>query len=184
MTREVPPPLAGLSLKGLHVTIYYFDALAGAGKTRALARHADRLARRGLKVLIVQPTRHLIDKTLSDELLTLDPPYPCRAIHGGTVLRGASPVGTIVAHFRDAEPSQGEVLLITHAALMRAPYLHRKADWHLIMDEVPQVDVFEDLPLPDTGDLFLPHLAFLPEGPVYGRLDPFVADRATIEEVA
>lgn len=166
------------------MTIYYFDALAGAGKTRALARHADRLARRGRKALIVQPTMHLIDKTLSDELLSLNPAYPCRAIHSGTVLRGASAVGAIVAHFQDAEPSQGEVLLISHAALMRVPYLHRKADWHLIMDEVPQVDVFEDLPLPDTGHLILPHLDFLPEGPVYGRLDPFIAGRAMIEEVA
>lgn len=184
MTREVPPPLAGFCLKGLHVTIYYFDALAGAGKTRALARHADRLARRSLKVVIVQPTMHLIDKTLADELLPLDPTYACCAIHGGTVFRGASVVGTIVAHFQEAEPGQGEVLLITHAALMRAPYLHRKGDWHLIMDEVPQVDVFEELPLPDTGHLILPHLSFTPEGPVYGRLDARVADVITIRGAA
>jgi len=44
--------------------IEFFDALAGAGKTRALARYADRLARRGQKVLFVQPTKHLIDKTI------------------------------------------------------------------------------------------------------------------------
>lgn len=166
------------------MTIHYFDALAGAGKTRALARHGDRLALRGLKVLIVQPTQHLIDRTLADELRPLDPTYPCRAIHGGTMPRGASVAGAIVAHFKEVEPNQGEILLITHAALMRVPYLHRKADWHLVMDEVPQVDVFEDLPLPETGDLFLPLLNFAPEGPVYGRLDPFIADKATIGKAA
>lgn len=166
------------------MTIYYFDALAGAGKTRALARYADRLARQGFKALIVQPTMHLIDKTLTDELLSLDPSYPCAAIHGGTIFGGASVVGAIVAHFREAEPKQGQILLITHAALMRAPYLHRKADWHLIVDEVPQVDVFEQLPLPDTGHLILPHLRFTPEGPVYGRLDAHVADVIEIGETA
>lgn len=158
------------------MTIKYFNALAGAGKTRALARYADRLARQGFKALIVQPTMHLIDKTLTDELLSLDPSYPCSAIHRGTVFGGASVVGAIVAHFQEAEPKQGQILLITHAALMRAPYLHRKADWHLIVDEVPQVDVFEELPLPDTGHLILPHLSFTPEGPVYGRLEARVAD--------
>lgn len=168
--------------------IDYFDALAGAGKTRALARYADRSARRGLKVLIVQPTQHLIDKTLAEELLSLDPTYSCRAIHGGTIFNDTSVVAEIVQHFGAAEPGRGEVLFITHAALMRVPYLHRKADWHLIMDEVPQVDVFEELRLPDTRDLILPDLLFFPEGPVYGRLEArnakADADAGTIVEAA
>lgn len=167
---------------GLYMSIFYFDALAGAGKTRALARHADRCARRGFKVLIVQPTRHLIDKTLADELLPLDPPYPCRAIHGDTVIGPTSVVGEIVQHFWGAEANRGEVLFITHAALMRASYLHRKAEWHVIMDEVPQVDVFEELCLPDTGHLILPHLTFTPEGAVYGRLEKSADKVVAIEE--
>ncbi|TXN17199.1 hypothetical protein FV219_00805 [Methylobacterium sp. WL122] len=152
------------------MTIYYFDALAGAGKTRALARYADRIARCGAKVLFVQPTKHLIDKTLADELLPLDPTYPCCALHGDAISDDTSVVAEIVEHFRGAEPDQGEVLLITHAALMRVPYLHKKGEWHLIMDEVPQVDEFEALPLPETHGLILPYLVFEAAGPVYGRL--------------
>lgn len=149
--------------------IEFFDALAGAGKTRALARYADRLARRGQKVLMVQPTKHLIDTTIADELGPLDPPYRYRAIHGDANPAG-SVVGEIVAHFQAAAQDEGEVLFITHAAFFRVPFLQRKGDWVLIMDEVPQVDVFEEWNLPDTHDLILPLLTLEPGGPVYGRL--------------
>ena len=158
------------------MTIFYFDALAGAGKTRALARYADRIAQRGSKVLFVQPTKHLIDKTIADELEPLDPPYPCRAIHGDVTPNDTSVVAEIVGHFREAIPDEGEIVFITHAALMRVPYLHRKADWHLIMDEVPQADIFDEVRLPETHDLILPHLVFEPAGPVYGYLGERDAD--------
>src|SRR4051795_10083630 len=108
--------------------IEFFDALAGAGKTRTLARFADRLAWRGQKVLFVQPTKHLIDKTIADELGPLDPPYPYPALPGGANVAG-SVVGAIVAHFQAAALDEGEVLFITHAAFFRVPFLQRKADW-------------------------------------------------------
>lgn len=152
------------------MTIHIFDALAGAGKTRALAHHADRLARHGTKVLFVQPTKHLISKTITEELHRLDPAYPIRAIHGDSILETSSVVGDIVAHFQAASPDGGEVLFVTHAAFFRLPYLHRKGDWVLLMDEVPQVDVFQALNLPDTHHLLTPHLELLPGGAAYGRL--------------
>ena len=147
----------------------YFDALAESGKTRASARYADRLARLNQKVLFVQPTKHLIDKTIADELKPLDPPYRYRAIHGDADLSG-SVVGDIVRHFQTTPQHEGEVLFITHAAFFRVPYIERKADWVLIMDEVPQVDVFEEWNLPDTHHLITPHLTLEPCGPAYGRL--------------
>lgn len=162
---------------------FYFDALAGAGKTRALARHADQIARCGSKILFVQPTKHLIERTVEDELRLLDPPYPLRAIHGDADLNG-SVVAEIVRHFEEAVPGQGEVLFITHAALLRVPFLWGKTHWHLIMDEVPQADVFEELNLPDTRDLLLPHLAFAPAGAIYGRLEAVRRDATSDEEGA
>src|SRR6185295_18594891 len=33
----------------------------------------------------------------------------------------------------------GEVLFVTHAALMQSVYWHHRRDWHLIIDEAPQV---------------------------------------------
>jgi hypothetical protein len=62
------------------------------------------------------------------------------------------------------------VLFITHAAFFRVPYFENKGEWVLLMDEVPQVDVFEEFPLPETHHLITPYLALIPGGPVYGLL--------------
>jgi len=151
------------------MTIYYFDALAGAGKTRALALYADRLARRGQKVFFIQPSKLLINKTIEDELLPLEPPYSVKPIHGGTDLETDSVVADLVAHFQQTPPG-GEVLFATHAAFMRLPYIENRGDWVLIVDEVPQVDVFEEKKLSETHHLITGDLALVPEGPRYGRL--------------
>jgi hypothetical protein len=158
------------------MTIKFLDSLAGSGKTRALTRHADRLARLNHKVLFVQPTRHLIEKTIADELRPLDPQYPIRAIHGDTT---RAVVGDIVDHTRSTPRDVGEILFITHAAFFRLPYIERKGDWVLLMDEVPQVDVFEEFTLPETHHLITAHLTVVPGGPVYGFLvanDDFLAE--------
>jgi hypothetical protein len=147
--------------------IHYFDALAGAGKTRALARHSDRIARRGHKVLFAQPTKHLITKTIEDELEPLHPSYPVRAIHGDTDPGGV--IAKIVAHFQQTVDG-GEVLFITHSAFMSLPYIEKKSHWHLIVDEVPEVDVFSDLRLPDNHHLITPYLDLMPCDAAYGLL--------------
>jgi hypothetical protein len=150
--------------------IHCLNALAGAGKTRAFARYADRLARRGIKVIIVQPTKHLIDKTIIEELQPLEPSYPVRAIHSDATLETGSVVGDIVEHLRSTDRDRGEVLFITHAAFFRVPYFENKGEWVLLMDEAPQVDVFEEFVLPETHHLLTLHLTLIPGGPVYGLL--------------
>jgi hypothetical protein len=150
------------------MSIHYLNALAGAGKTRALVHYADRLARKGLKTLIVQPTRDLIDKTIMDELEAIEPSYPVTSIYH--VKGSGSVVGAIVQHLKQAKPRQGEVLFITHEAFVRLPYLHRKSDWVLLFDEVPAVDVFDPYELPVTHSLITDHLALDVRGPAHARL--------------
>jgi hypothetical protein len=166
------------------MTINFLDSLAGSGKTRALARYADRIARRGHKVLFVQPTKHLIEKTIADELRPFDPHYPIRAIHSDTALETDSVVGDIVDHTRSTARDAGEILFITQAAFFRLPYIERRGDWVLLMDEVPQVDVFEEFPLPETHHLITAHLTVVPGGPVYGFLVANENFRAENEEDA
>jgi len=149
--------------------IYYFDALAGAGKTRALSRYADRLARYGHKVLFVQPTKLLINNTIEHELTPLDPAYAVKAIHGDAV-QDQTVIAALVEHFKTAERGHGEILFITHAAFAKVPYIENRADWILLMDEVPQVDVFEERRLPDTHTLVTDHLSLIPGGAAYGTL--------------
>ncbi|MDX3806345.1 DEAD/DEAH box helicase family protein [Bosea thiooxidans] len=150
------------------MSIHYLNALAGAGKTRAFVRYADRLARKGLKTLIVQPTRHLIEKTLADELDAIEPSYTVTRLHSDTV--SGSVVGRIVEHLREAKPGQGEVLFITHEAFFRLPYVHRPGDWVLLFDEVPAVDVFDPYVMPVTHSLITSHLDLDVRGPTYPRL--------------
>lgn len=85
------------------MTIYYFNALAGAGKTRALAHEAHRLASRGRKLLFTQPTKLLIDKTITDEFGPLMAKYPIRAIHGDTE---PSVISKIVAHIQQSRDGE------------------------------------------------------------------------------
>ncbi len=149
--------------------VYELNTPAGSGKTRACARYADRLARDGQKVLFVQPTKDLITKTIAEELQPLAPTYPVREIHSDTCLK-ASVVAEAVAHFKNATADQGEILFLTHAGFLLIPYIERKREWTLIMDEVPQVDQFEELRLPETHHLITPHLAVVPTGAAYARL--------------
>ena len=150
--------------------IHTLDAPAGSGKTYACARHADRLAQLGHKVLFVQPTMHLIDKTITDELQPLKPAYPVRAIHSDAHRVKKSVIAEIVAHCRNAVAGRGEILFVTHAAFLLVPFIERKDQWVLIMDEVPQVDAFKELNLPETHHLITPHLALVPGAAAYGRL--------------
>lgn len=149
--------------------IHYLNALAGAGKTRAFVRYADRLARRGFKLLIVQPTRNLIDKTVADELGQIARSYPVTCFYRRDRVPG-SVVGKIVQHMRQTKPGEGEVLFITHEAFVRLPYVHRRGDWVLLFDEVPAVDVFDPYELPVTHSLITSHLALDVRGPTHARL--------------
>ena len=151
------------------MNIDIFPAPAGSGKTRALAHYAHYLGGVSHKVLFVQPTKYLIAKTIADELQPLNPAYPVRAIHGDNRV-SKSVIADIVTHFQNAAPGCGEVLFITHAAFLLIPYIERKADWTLIVDEVPQVDQFFSLDVLDTQSVIIPHLALVPSGASYGRL--------------
>ena len=148
------------------MTIQLFDALAGSGKTRALTREADRLAKAGQKALIIQPTKLLIEKMISDELQPLRPKYRHTAIHSG---RDGSVVRTLTDHLFEAEPGIGEIVFATHAAFFKLPWFPRWM-WNLIFDEVPAVDVYEEHRLAETHELLMPLLSVRPHDAVYGVL--------------
>ncbi len=131
----------------------YLDALAGTGKTRWIAIRAHRWAILGFKVLIVQPSKLLIAKTVSDELAKLSP-VRHKIIDGD---HSDEVIASIVAHFRDTPPG-GEILFITHSAFFQVPFFAHRDQWIVLMDEVPKATDFHELPLPANSDLFLPHL--------------------------
>jgi hypothetical protein len=70
----------------------------------------------GKKVLICQPSIFLINQTLAD-LASLTPEVRVRAIHGGTSDRV---IADIIEHLKHTSVD-GEILFITHSALMLHP---------------------------------------------------------------
>ena len=130
------------------MNFYYVDGPCGSAKTYAAVRHAHRLARLGKKILICQPSIFLINQTLAD-LASLTPEVRFRAIHGETSDRV---IGDIIEHLKHTA-LDGEILLVTHAALMLLPYVHRRQEWHVIMDEIPQCDWCSEFNVPDTHRL-------------------------------
>ena len=100
------------------------------------------------RFLFVQPSIFLINQTLND-LASLMPEVRFRAIHGETSTRV---IADIVEHSKHTA-QDGEILFITHAALMLLPYLYRRQDWHVIMDEIPQADWCAEFSIADNHRL-------------------------------
>lgn len=148
-------------------TIFYVDALAGAGKTYSAIRYAHRLARRGQKVIVAQPSRHLIEMTVKNELQGLSP-VRYTVLHGDRV-KPVTPA--IVAHFKETA-SGGEILFVTHEGLLRTPFIQNKGNWVLLWDEFPQIDHSVELNLPDTGKLIAPLIEVEPDDALYSIATP------------
>jgi hypothetical protein len=129
-------------------TLYYVDGLCGSSKTYRAVRHAHRLARLGKKVLFVQPSIFLISETLKD-IASITPEVRVRAIHGETSDRV---IADIVEHAKHTT-SDGEIMCVTHSAMMLLPYIHRRQDWHVIMDEIPQADWCCEFNVPENHSL-------------------------------
>ena len=151
------------------MAIQYFDALAGAGKTHALARYAIQLAAAGERVLLVQPSKQLIDATIRDEFVGERRGLSVRAIHSGNT---RNVVQSIIQFTKACDKAAGTVLFITHEAFMRLPYVENRGQWHLIFDEVPTVDMTERFNIAETHHLITDSLSFTPCDADYGMLTP------------
>ena len=150
--------------------IFVFNALAGAGKTYALAKYADELARTGKKILFVQPTIQLIDNTYRNEFLARwKPTYRIQPVHSGSDNFSRSVKSEILNRMR-AEDVGGELLLITHEAFKTLPRFRQRQNWMVLMDEVPSVDDYTALNLADHHSLLTKQL-FTPKPSIaYSRL--------------
>jgi hypothetical protein len=159
------------------MTIYYgVSAPLGSGKTTAAIEYAGYAAMAGEKIAIAQPSIRLIDESIK-RFRKRWPDVAVRAVHSDLCPNVA---GTVSEHTRAS--SGGEVLFITHATLMQAPFWDRRKDWHLIVDEAPQITYNCELVLPDNHSVVLPALDTEPYNIRYSRLAP--GDLALLERIA
>jgi hypothetical protein len=164
-----------------HNILYYLDALCGAGKTYAATRYAYWLARRGNKVLVVQPCKELINKTVREELSKLSPAVRHTVLHGDEV---RLVVPAIVSHFKETPPG-GEILFITHQGFLRTPFFQGREKWIVIWDEYPQIDQFSEFHIPNTGELIVPLIDLHSHDARYSVASPAIGGgRARLKEIA
>jgi len=145
--------------------IQFLDALAGAGKTRALSRYAIQLATAGGHVLFVQPSKQLIDATIRCEFRDAPRSISVMAIHGGNTRQV---VQAIIQNSKENAAGNGAVLFITHAAFLRLSYIENRHQWHLIFDEVPTVDVPDPFNIAETHRMITDAVCFSPHDAAYG----------------
>ena len=157
-------------------TFYGVSAPLASGKTTAAVEFAGRAAQVGEKFIIAQPSINLINQSIR-QFQERWPNVAVRAIHSETT---NNVVRAISDHTKAS--TTGEVLFVTHAALMQSVYWHHRKDWHLIIDEAPQVFYHAEFTLPVNHDDLLPALEIEPHNVRYSRLVP--GDAALLEDIA
>jgi hypothetical protein len=147
--------------------IYFSSAPCAAGKTHQLVKRGCDLVKQGRNVLFLQPTKLLIEKTKTEEFGRLAEPPLVKVFHTDTVGQGVA--HQLAEYLADPE-DRPHVVMATHQALPRIPFLSTARDWPLLIDEVPQVDRELAHIVPSTHPLITDHLRVAQHDGVYGRV--------------
>ena len=147
--------------------IRFASAPCGAGKTHLIIKRACELARSGERVLVLQPTKELIERTVRDELLAKPKPPRNHVFHSDVV---DGPVASAITnHFKDARPD-GQIVFATHAVLPFVGYWAGKSDWHVLIDEELQVLSHHQHQIPHTHPIITDHIELRPYNAIYSRV--------------
>jgi hypothetical protein len=150
------------------VRIKYCAAPCGPGETHQIINRACELVRTHNRVLILQPTRELIDRTVWEELHSGVNPPQVRVFHRGTV--GDGKVSKALAdYFREA-PDIPEIVLATHQVLPHIKQFASKGEWHVLIDEALQVVRYQQHRIPQTHNLITDHLDVTQVNAIFGRV--------------
>ena len=149
--------------------IRYCSAPCGSGKSHLIIKRACELVREGRRVLILQPTRELIDRTVKDELQARADPPQVRVFHRGTIGEDAK-VSKALADYIQNPPDIPEIVLATHQVLPHIKHFANKSEWHLLIDEALQAARYQQHRIPKTHNLITDHLDVAQVGAIYGRV--------------
>jgi hypothetical protein len=99
-----------------------------------MVRHACKLADDNKRVMIVQPTKELITKTIEGELKGQLKPLDYKVFNQDTVSSGCSVAREITQYLNGAKDVV-QIIFVTHQVFPHIPYFANKRDWHLMIDE-------------------------------------------------
>jgi hypothetical protein len=148
------------------VRIKFCAAPCGSGKTRQIINRACELVRNHNRVLILQPTRELIDRTVREEVQSRPNPPQVRIFHRGTV--GDGKVSKALADYVREAPDLPEIVLATHQVLPHIKQFANKGEWHVLIDEALQVVRYQQHRIPQTHNLITDHLDVTPVNAIFG----------------
>jgi len=133
------------------------------------------------KVLVVQPTRELIDRTVNEELLARPDPLDYRVIHGGTIPADTSVALELANHFKSCDDG-GQIVFVTQSVLPYVPFWTKKRDWHVFIDEELPVIRCQTHRMPQTHGLITDDLEIDDFNASYGRVR--VSDKNSLKQKA
>jgi hypothetical protein len=111
---------------------YCVDSVIGSGKTTAIVEYCGYGALAGERFIIAQPTTDLVDQTFRD-FRKKWPDLIAVAIHSDRADNVAAELKA-----RTEQCDGGMVIFCTHAGLIQSPFIAKRGQWHLIIDEMPQ----------------------------------------------
>ena len=160
------------------MTIYFVGAPAGAGKTLAMAHDAHSGAAAGGNILIVLPTRDLMNEVVPI-LQASRPPIKPELIHGGVV---TNVVAAILATLNRQPSPGGRIVIITWSAFKRLPFIRDRQSWTVYVDEIPQICGMLEAVVPVTHAYVSDHIRLEQQGPEFSRVH--VTGRASLRRLA
>ena len=158
--------------------IRYCSSPCGSGKTHQIINIASEQAKRGKKSLVLQPTRELIEKTVSQIRARPEPPEVF-VFHRDKVGDGGV-AKALAEHIKDC-PAFGQIVFATHAVLPHVKFLARRDEWQVFVDEELQVVKHQVHNMPDTHGLITDHLRLEQVNAIYARV---LVGNAVLEDIA
>lgn len=134
------------------LTYQYVSAPAGSGKTHSAIRHAVDIGRTGDKVIIAQPTIDCITEwhPKTCEYADKFSGNPVSVLRFDQQECGEGKTLSAIHQHLETSKDGGEVIFITHAALLFIRDWYKPERWHLIVDEIPDPTRFFAKHLPEN----------------------------------
>jgi hypothetical protein len=159
--------------------INFCSAPCGSGKSHQAINLACEWAKLGRRVIVPQPTKELIDKTIQEELLRRPDVPRYEVFHGDTV---SGSVAHSLTDYQKQADDEGQIVFTTQQVLPYVRFWPNQEVWHVLVDEAPQVHRHNTYQVPDTHGLITDLISLEPYNSVYSLVK--VADEAEMERIA
>ena len=158
----------------------FCSAPCGSGKTHQIIERAAQFAAEGDFVVVLQPTKELINKTIERELLTRKNAPAHRAFY--SVPGSSTSVSRQLTEHFQYPPDLGHIVFATHQVLPFIRFWANQSLWHVFVDEELQVVKHGCFRLPQTHKIITKSFELEPHNSIYSRL--VVTDDERLSKIA